>query len=67
MLRWMCGKIRQNRIRNDNIRESWSSGSTYRRKDGGNFDYKIHKFCSKESMRWRIIQSLEGEEELEKL
>jgi len=34
MLCWMCGKTRQDKIRNDNIRESW--GSTYSRKDGRN-------------------------------
>ena len=34
MLRWICGKTRLDRIRNDNIRESW--GSTYSRKDGRN-------------------------------
>ena len=31
---WMCGMSRHDRIRNDNIRESWVS--TYRRKDGKN-------------------------------
>jgi len=34
MLCWMCGMTRNDRIRNDNIRESWVS--TYRRKDGKN-------------------------------
>jgi hypothetical protein len=32
MLRWMCGKTKCDKIRNDNIRESLSS--TYSRKDG---------------------------------
>jgi hypothetical protein len=31
MLCWMCGKIRYDRIRNDNNRESW--GDTYSKKD----------------------------------
>jgi len=34
MLHWMSGKTRRDRIRNDNVRESW--GSVYTRKDGGN-------------------------------
>lgn len=31
MLRWMCGKNRYDRIKNDNVRESW--GDTYSSKD----------------------------------
>jgi hypothetical protein len=34
ILSWMFGRIRHDRIRNDNIRESWSSA--YCRKDYGN-------------------------------
>ena len=34
MLRWIYSKTRLDKIRNDNIRESW--GSTYSRKDGRN-------------------------------
>jgi len=35
MLRWICGKTRQDRVRYDNIRER-IRGSTYSRKDSRN-------------------------------
>ena len=34
MLRWMCGKIRCNKIRNDNIREKVGVAPNHRKDDG---------------------------------
>ena len=39
MLCWMCPRTRNDRIRNENIRESW--GSKYRRKDDTNSDQVV--------------------------